>query len=251
MAFIANRTSCSCFKTTCCQHFERVEFARSSTKKTTASEKTKIFKLWSQFLLAYRRECSGCPILVRTDCGTENGTVAAIQSYFRQEGNDEFAGEKSHTYGTSPANQRIECWWSSLRRARTSWWIDHFSNIVNTGLVDTKLSKECLWFCYERVLQDELDKVKHHQNTHRICPSRHSTVPGIPNVLYHLPHRSDGMDCKVTIPAEKEELCQFVMKRHQGYLCAPVPEPVPDFPWQLTLSLIEKMKDTFFTEKRG
>ena len=70
------------------------------------------------------REHSGCPMLLRTDCGTENGIMAAIQAYFRQHGNDEFAGFNSHKYGTSPSNQRIEAWWSYYRRGRSSWWID-------------------------------------------------------------------------------------------------------------------------------
>ena len=166
------------------------------------------------FFLGCVKECSGCPILVRTDCGTENGVVAAIQSYLRQESTDEFAGEKSHRYGTSPANQRIECWWSSLRRGRTSWWIDHFNSMANSGLldIDNKLHKECLWFCYQQLLQDELDRVKHHWNTHRIRPSRYGTVPGVPNVLYHLPHRSGGIECKVAIPADKINVMEIYVQ---------------------------------------
>lgn len=157
------------------------------------------------YFLSYVRECSGCPILVRTDCGTENGIVAAMQSYFRQESTDEFAGEKSHRYGTSPANQRIECWWSSLRRGRTSWWINHFNSMANSGVLNkgNELHMECLWFCYQHLLEEELSNVKHHWNSHRIRPSRYGTVPGIPNVLYHLPHRSRGIDCKVAIQADK------------------------------------------------
>jgi Uri superfamily endonuclease len=50
--------------------------------------------------------------------------MAAIQAYFRQQGNYEFAGSNSHKYGTSPSNQRIEAWWSYYRRGRSSWWID-------------------------------------------------------------------------------------------------------------------------------
>ena len=50
----------------------------------------------------------GTPVLVRTDCGTENGILAVMQCHFRQYGDDNLAGDKSHKYGTSPANQRIE-----------------------------------------------------------------------------------------------------------------------------------------------
>ena len=72
----------------------------------------------------------GCPILLRTDCGTENGVMAGMQCYFRQNGRDAFAGEKSHKYGSSPANQRIGAWWSHFRRGRAGWWIDFFKDMV-------------------------------------------------------------------------------------------------------------------------
>ena len=49
------------------------------------------------------KEYGGCPLKVRTDCGTENGLVAAAQCYFI--GND-----LAHIYGTSPHNQLIEGW---------------------------------------------------------------------------------------------------------------------------------------------
>ena len=42
-----------------------------------------------------------CPKLVRTDCGTENGIIAAMQCTLTN-------NENGHRYGTSVANQRIE-----------------------------------------------------------------------------------------------------------------------------------------------
>ena len=42
------------------------------------------------------------------DCGTENVIIAAMQSYLRANKDDEFAGEKTHRYGSSPANRRIK-----------------------------------------------------------------------------------------------------------------------------------------------
>ncbi|XP_014675079.1 PREDICTED: uncharacterized protein LOC106815162 [Priapulus caudatus] len=147
------------------------------------------------------QESDGCPILLRTDCGTENGTMASMQAYFRQYQEDRFAGENAHRYGTSPANQRIECWWSFLRRGRSSWWIDLFKSLVLNGEVElgSELQRECLWFCYNRLIQDDLDHVKLHWNTHRIRPSRHGTVPGIPDVLYFLPQQQGVNDCKVHV----------------------------------------------------
>ena len=43
-------------------------------------------------------ENEGCPLIVQSDCGTENGNVAAAQCYFRADGIDEYAGEKAHRY---------------------------------------------------------------------------------------------------------------------------------------------------------
>lgn len=148
---------------------------------------------------------SHCPVLLRTDCGTENGTMAAMQAYFRQDSTDPFQGEQSHRYGTSPSNQRIECWWSFLRRGRTTWWIDLFKDLVESGMVDlgNELHRECLWFCYSSLIQKDLDHVKDHWNTHRIRPSRYGTVPGVPNVLYHLPERSGGSDCGIQVALDK------------------------------------------------
>ena len=38
--------------------------------------------------------------------------MATMQCYFRQDGIDEFSGDKAHKYGSSPANQWMEGWWS-------------------------------------------------------------------------------------------------------------------------------------------
>ena len=60
------------------------------------------------FYLEYVRSVEGCPIVLRTDCGTENGTMAAMQCYFCSEAGDQFAGINAHKYGSSHSNQRIK-----------------------------------------------------------------------------------------------------------------------------------------------
>ncbi|PFX16160.1 hypothetical protein AWC38_SpisGene19588 [Stylophora pistillata] len=143
----------------------------------------------------------GCPILLRTDCGTENGVMAAMQCYFRQNGEDAFSGERAHKYGSSPANQRIKAWWSYFRKGRAGWWIDFFKDMVNAGVSDVGnvMQMEALWFSFEAVIQNELDNVKQHWNTHRIRRSGHGTVPGVPDVLFYLPQRSDAFECKQAV----------------------------------------------------
>ena len=58
--------------------------------------------------LNFISELEAIPRQIRTDCGTENCALAAIQCYFRREHTDEFAGDKAHIYGSSHSNQRIE-----------------------------------------------------------------------------------------------------------------------------------------------
>lgn len=141
------------------------------------------------FFLNAVKEFGGCPTVLRTDNGTENTILAAIQSYFRCDGDDEFAGEKSHRYGTSPSNQRIECWWSYLRKNRSSWWMNFFKDLVEIGqlCLSNQLQKECLWFCFSELLQSDFTSVQLHWNTHYIRKSRFETVAGRPDEMFFLP----------------------------------------------------------------
>lgn len=119
-----------------------------------------------------------------------------------------FSGKYAHKYGTSPANQRIESWWSYFRRARTSWWIDLFKDMVASGLLEIGniVHMECLWFCFQPVISSELNAVKMQWNTHRIRQTRNQrTVLGVPNVLYYLPERFGGIECKCRIRIQQIE----------------------------------------------
>ena len=100
------------------------------------------------------KELGGSPLLLVSDCGTENGIAAAMQCTFRTKDQDELAYEKSHRYCSSPANQRIEDWWSFFRRNRSNLWISLFKDMVDYGLLHlgNALHMECLWFCVSRLL---------------------------------------------------------------------------------------------------
>ena len=160
------------------------------------------------------RNNGGCPLIVRSDCGTENGTLAGMQCYFQQNGNDQFAGSNAHKYGKSPANQRIESWWSHFRRARVGWWIDFFKDMVAYDILEigNVLHMECLWFCFEPVLSREREDIKLHWNTHRIRHTRnYGTVSGIPDVMFFLPQQFGAVDCKHIVSIQKiDEMEQHV-----------------------------------------
>lgn len=157
----------------------------------------------------------GCPKIVRSDCGTENVTLAAMQCSLRALHTDEFAAEKAHRFGTSPANQRIEGWWSFLQRNRSSWWISFFKDMSESGVLNLgdTFHMECLWFCFMKVIQADLDKVKDHWNSHYIRKSRHDTVPGVPDILFYLPEYSGSRNCLQHVTQaqidELEEHCHF------------------------------------------
>ena len=51
------------------------------------------------------KEHGVCPILLKTDCGSENADMAGLQCYLTK-------NFSSHRYGASHSNQRIENWWS-------------------------------------------------------------------------------------------------------------------------------------------
>ena len=143
--------------------------------------------------------------MVRSDCGTENALTAAMQCFFRAHDNDEFSGANAHRYGSSPSNQRIEGWWSRFRRSRSNWWIDFFKDMVQSGVLDLGniFHMRCLWFCFSKLLQDELDKVRDHWNSHYIRRSRQDTVAGVPDILYYLPEHSGSVDCIVPLSEAK------------------------------------------------
>ena len=66
----------------------------------------------AKYFLECVEACGGCPTRVYTDPGTENGIIAAMQSYLRSQGDDDYSGSRAHKYVPSTSNQRTECYWS-------------------------------------------------------------------------------------------------------------------------------------------
>ncbi|ELU17761.1 hypothetical protein CAPTEDRAFT_192765 [Capitella teleta] len=74
--------------------------------------------------------------------------------------------------GPSTSNQRIESFWSQMRKQSTDYWICLFSAIEETGdytgdFVDKHISQ----FCFMGLIQDELDNVLQVWNDHKIRAS--------------------------------------------------------------------------------
>ena len=99
----------------------------------------------------------GCPKEMVTDLGTENGKMAAMQSFFSN-------NENAHRYVGSPRNQRIESYWSMYRKTQSSWWINFFKDLVDHGRLNTSddFEKNCLWFCFAHLIQADLTQTCEH-----------------------------------------------------------------------------------------
>ena len=159
----------------------------------------------AQFYLECVRQNKGCPLQTRTDCGTENGVIAAAQCYFRSSDDGPFKGEQTHCFGTSHHNQRIENWWSHLKKTCSSWWINFFKDLVAEKQLnlEDEFTKECSWFSFNGVLQDSLDEVQLYWNTHYIRSSWHETRAGVPALMFRIPEEFGGFDCCVPVSDEK------------------------------------------------
>ncbi|KAE8277943.1 hypothetical protein D5F01_LYC23869 [Larimichthys crocea] len=131
------------------------------------------------------------------NCVAEYGLMAALHCTLRSEHTDEFAGAKSHMYGTSTSNQRIESWWSYFQKQRSQFWMDLFSDLRERHLFNgSPAHTKWLQYCFLGILQKELDEYKQYCNTHNIRPVQQSRCPsGKPEAMYHVPHRFDGSNC--------------------------------------------------------
>ena len=65
----------------------------------------------------------------RSDRRTETTIICGIQRFLRRNAKDLISNKNSFVYHSSTGNQRIECWWSILRRSRLDYWINFFKDM--------------------------------------------------------------------------------------------------------------------------
>lgn len=88
----------------------------------------------------------GAPRVMRTDMGTENGLIEVLQTAL--------VGDNSFRYGKSTANQRIECFWSFLRKQCMQFWMDTFQSMRDDGLFcGDFVDKSLVQFCFTGIVQ--------------------------------------------------------------------------------------------------
>ncbi|XP_071797832.1 uncharacterized protein [Asterias amurensis] len=144
----------------------------------------------AKYYVDYIQEIKGVPHIIRTDRGTENTLIEDIQIAFRYHDGDEHSGLKSFMYGKSTSNQRIERWWGSMRTGSMNYWLNTFKDMVDTGAYDNScpLQKECIRFCFTRLLRSELHRTARLWNEHHIRYCKNSEGPhGKPDTMFFLP----------------------------------------------------------------
>ena len=83
-------------------------------------------KVVGGYFIRVVEQTKGCPKRIRGDRGTENIYIQQIQSIFSDIRTEFGFDETFFMYGRSTANQRIENFWSFLRRQLMEFWIGFF-----------------------------------------------------------------------------------------------------------------------------
>ncbi|KAJ8030963.1 hypothetical protein HOLleu_27528 [Holothuria leucospilota] len=164
----------------------------------------------------------GCPTVVRADLGTENSSVRDMQIFLRRNGRDRHAAERSFLYGRSTSNQRIEFWWSILRKQCADFWINLFGVLRDIEAIfdGGDLDKALIQFCFMSIIQEELDNTVLQWSTHRISPSRLHPGPfGRPVMMYISPRSYGTRDYLHNVERDELEVCLEECRFKDGFPC--------------------------------
>ena len=164
-------------------------------------------------------ELNKLPRILRCDRGTENVHLEKIQKVLRRHGSDPFAGLKSFMYGRSTANQRIEAWWSMLRRQCTNFWINKFKDFQSLGLLDTSdpVHINCLRLCFMEVLQKHLDRIMEEWNVHIIQARKNNgNICDRPDKMYFIPEAFDTISYAAPFNEDEALRIEIELENDEG-----------------------------------
>jgi len=121
------------------------------------------------------------PSLLRMDKGTENVFCRDLQYLFTH-------SETSFLNAASTRNQRIESYWSRLKKFKLSWWIEFFDDMVKQHiyLPSNIFHTEAFIFSFMPVIQLELNQSLKMWNARNVRQSSR-TPGGVPDILFNMP----------------------------------------------------------------
>lgn len=112
------------------------------------------FQVIAGYFLDAIKLANGCPEILRSDMGTENGTMEKMQKGLHELFDDPLSNRQSFIYGKSTHNQRIEAWWSTLRRHNSQFWMNLFQMLKEDSLfTGSFLDKSLIQFCFMALIQ--------------------------------------------------------------------------------------------------
>lgn len=164
----------------------------------------------SYYFLKALRKFQCIPAIVRTDKGTENPGVEALQIALRMDHDDSEAGYNSYVKGRSVHNQRIERSWGLVRNLCLDYWINLFKDMSeNNEIIDqNEVFFECLRYCFGELIQGDLDLIRIQWNRHAIRKQNsEDIIPGKPNCLYYLPELYGGKNQAKPVDQDDVDLC--------------------------------------------
>ena len=115
----------------------------------------------------------------RSDCGSQKNVLAASQFFLHRK-------SENHCFGSSHHNGRIEAWWSQFRRLKSSFIIDMFKDLAQSGYYncDDKPQRSMAHYCFGPLIQSELECCKEQWNSYYIRKLVSNEVFGRPDYLY-------------------------------------------------------------------
>ncbi|XP_043467487.1 uncharacterized protein LOC122501804 [Leptopilina heterotoma] len=176
----------------------------------------------SYFLKAIEK-CKFLPTLIRTDKGTEANLMEDLHMALRHSHNDEFSGTNSFLRGKSTRNQRIESYWRQFRQHMGDFYINLFKKMEEDNLlnVSNRVHIECLRYCFELVIKEDIRVTIKEWNEHRVRKQNNrNVVGGIPNMLFECPEMFGATDWKKEVDLNH---VSFLKKyTEEPYLISPI-----------------------------
>ncbi len=191
-----------------CIHAGVDGFSRKVLWMNVASTNKDPIVIVNYFLDCIRRHRIA-PRKIRMDFGTENIYCEDLQVFLTND-------EDSFRYGSSTANQRIEAYWSRLKKFRLHWWIQYFTDMFELGLYKPYLPthKETLLFCFLPVIQRELNEFVIAWNARTVRQS--SSAPGgKADILFAMPRMFGYEDQGIPVNYEDIRIAEDVLAIEQ------------------------------------
>lgn len=91
------------------------------------------------------------PTRVRSDHGTENSAMEQMFMILRHK--EDNPSERVWLYGTTQNNQRIEAWWSILRKHHSQFWMNLFHRLKEENVFQGTHVESLIQFCFMKLVQ--------------------------------------------------------------------------------------------------